>query len=143
MSEQANFKSAVQKHAEFMKWEIEDAVEDDYAEFSFEIEEGNEVDVSFFLNENRVDISLVGNAGAEEEEDIPDDFSTTLMRRSDDLPYGAWTLAETEEGEFYYRLLWTLDLEYFAAMPSDKLQEMVEAMIDEVAEVNDLWEDEL
>ena len=141
MSADQTFAEAVRSLAGYMNWDITEAIEDDYAGFSFELSDDNEVDLDFFLNEERVDIAVAGQAFVESEKDIPDDFSTLLMRRSDDLMYGAWTLAETDTGNLQYRLLWTLDLEHFARMPKEKLRDLIERMIDEVGEVNTLWEE--
>ena len=141
MTESDIFKQAVIRHAKFMDWDTSEGIEDDFAGFSFELEENNEIDISFFLNEDRIDIAVSGKAIIESEEDLPDDFSTLLMRRSDDLMYGAWTLAETEDGEMQYRLLWTVELEYFDKIKSEKLQELVELLIDEASEVNKIWDE--
>ena len=135
------FKQAVIRHAQFMDWDTSESIEEDFAGFSFELEEDNQVDISFFLNEDRIDIAISGKAVIESEEDIPDEFSTLLMRRSDDLMYGAWTLAETEDGEMQYRLMWTVELDYFDQVKSEKLQELLELMIDEAGEVNKIWDE--
>ncbi len=135
------FKQTITAFANYMEWDTSESIEDDFAGFSFELEKGNDVDVSFFLNEDRVDVAVSGNAAAENDDDIPDDFSTLVLRRSDDLMYGAWTLAETEDGTFQYRLLWTVDLDYLAGMASEKLKEVLERLIDEAGEVNNLWDE--
>ena len=135
------FKDVIKSFAEFMKWDTAEAITDDYAGFSFELGEENEVDLDFFLNEDRIDIALVGQAFVESEADIPDEFSTLLLRRSDDLMFGGWALAETEEGKLQYRLLWTVDLDYLAAMKPERLQDLIERLMDEAGEVNSLWED--
>ena len=141
MTEVQTFKQAVLKHAQFMGWDTSENIEDEYAGFSFELEEGGEVDLAFFLNEDRVDISVSGQIVLDAEEDIPDDFSTLLLRRSDDLMYGAWTMAETETEKFQYRLLWTLELDYFAQIDSEKLSTVLDAMMEEASEVDKIWEE--
>ncbi len=142
MTEVEIFKKAINEHAKFMGWDTDETADDEFAGFSFELGKDNEVDVDFFLNEDRVDIAVSGSALVDDQADIPDEFSTLLMRRSDDLMYGSWTLAETEDGKFQYRLLWTLDLDQFARTPKEKFQKIIEAMIDEAGEVNEIWEEE-
>lgn len=135
------FKDVIKSFAEFMQWDYTDAITDDYAGFSFEVEEGNDVDLDFFLNDDRVDIALAGEAFVDNEDDIQDEFSTMLLRRSDDLMYGGWALAETDEGKLAYRLLWTVDLDYLMAMKHERLREIIERLIDEAVDVNTLWEE--
>jgi hypothetical protein len=135
------FKDLIKSFAEFMQWDITDAITDDYAGFSFDLGEDNQVDLDFFLNDDRVDIALVGQAYAETETDIPDEFSTLLLRRSDDLTYGGWALAETDEAKYAYRLLWTVDLDYLMSIKHDRLQEIIENLMDEVSDVNTIWEE--
>ena len=134
------FKDVIKTFAEFMKWDTNEAISDDYAAFSFDLGEDNEVDLDFFLNEDRVDIAIVGQAYVESEADISDEFSTLLLRRSDDLMFGGWALAETEEGKLQYRLLWTVDLDYLASIKPERLQDLLEHLMDEAGEVNSLWE---
>jgi hypothetical protein len=135
------FKDIITDFAETLEWDTS-AIEKDSAEFEFETESGSTHTMWATLNEDGVvEFDIPSIAEFENEEDIPDEVSTLLMKRNADLIVGGWALEEWDEA-WYFSLLWTINLAELENMTHEDFQKHIFMMVEEVDEFETIWEEE-
>lgn len=137
------FLDTIRDYAKRLNWNLTE-LDNDSAVLDFEIESGNDLSVYIDRDEDSIVFSVPSNAMEDEEEDLPDEASTFLLKRNAEIPVGFWALEETEDGWGYVlyhdqkiiagNLEQNLNLEAF--------QKLVTALLEECEEFNDEWEEE-
>jgi hypothetical protein len=141
-----DFRGAVEQYCEAYKLNIIQ-LDDTSAEVEFISEDG--YTFTLYLEhdpeEEELLFSVPSHAVFDQEEDIPDEVSTFLLKRNvaDDVT-GHWALEELEEG-WQYILYHDLPLptcDYGQDIPSEEFGDNLRLLINEVEEFNELWEEE-
>jgi hypothetical protein len=137
------FKDAMKDFAKEIEWELSD-VDDESAAFDLETEDGNEHTLYLEYDKETLAFSIPSDFSCDRERDIPDELSTTLLKRNATLETGFWAIEEIED-EWTYILYHSQKLpnqDFDLDLDAKTFQNIVEEMIGEVEEVNELLEDE-
>lgn len=141
-----DFRSAVEQYCAEFKLQIVQ-LQDCCAEIELINEDG--YTFTLFLEhdpeEQELLFSIPSHAVFDQEEDIPDEVSTFLLKRNvaEDVT-GHWALEELEEG-WQYVLYHDLPLpngDYDQDVPFEEFQTNLYLLIEEVDAFNELWEEE-
>jgi hypothetical protein len=139
MADTTRFKALIERLVRDNGWTASE-LHDEEAVIDYELEGGALYSLNFILQDDVVEISLPSEAVFENEEDIPHEASTMLLRRNMFTDAGFWGLDEYD-GQLCYTLIHVELLESLEESDSAELDDLITVLVEECDEVNSIWED--
>ncbi len=140
MAETTRFKALIERLVRENGWAAPE-LHDEEAVVDYELEGGALYSLYFTLQDNVVEIAVPSEAVFENEEDIPHEASTMLLQRNMFTDAGFWGLDEFDD-QLRYTLIHVELLDSLEESDSPELDELITALVEEVDEVNSIWEED-
>mgnify|MGYP001098783311 CR=1 FL=1 len=138
MAETTRFKALIERLVRDNGWTAPE-LHDDEAVLDYEMEGGALYSLFFTLDEDVVEIAVPSEAVFENEDDIPHEASTMLLRRNMFTEAGFWGLDEFDD-QLCYTLIHVELLESLEETDSAELGDLIAALVEECDEVNSIIE---
>ena len=141
-SNKKGFKEAIKQFAEENEWAVGE-IDKESATLDFETEAGGEYTLYLDYDEDTLNFSVPSATVFENEEDLPGEVSTELLKRNSELDTGFWAIEELEDGWGYvlYHDQKLPNKDFDLDLDADTFRQIVDDMIEEVEEFDDSWED--
>ena len=141
MTEKSKFKALVERMAEENSWTVQELSDED-AVVEYQLQESGLYSIYLSIDEDEVvEIAVPSEAVFANEDEIPHEASTMLLKRNLQTSAGFWVLDQFDD-ELCYTLIHVELLETLEDTDREELAELISALVEECDEFNGLWEEE-
>lgn len=129
----ANFKSTVKNYCQQIGWKIAD-IDDKHATLIFTMDSGRDQRLFLIRYEETIEFSVPSLIQIADEDDIPHQISTVLLKRNASKIYGFWAIEEINK-KYTFSIMHNAQLEL---MNVDFFAAVVRSLISECDEFEDM-----
>lgn len=140
MATKTRFRAFIERLAQENSWNISE-LHDEEAVVEYELAAEAVYSLFFSLQGEVIEIAVPSEAVFDDDDEIPHEASTMLLRRNLQTEAGFWAMDEFD-GQLCYTLIQVETLETLEEYDSAELADLVCALVEEVDEFNDIWEEE-